>query len=69
MLSRFSLAVSWSLFSIALSQAALLTRVADIPTNVVFDFIIVGGKDDSNGHDDILTAWNLRWYRRQRRCK
>ncbi|KAF8075357.1 aryl-alcohol oxidase precursor [Lyophyllum atratum] len=42
--TRFSLAVSSSLLSATLGQAALLSKVADIPNNIRFDFIVVGGQ-------------------------
>ncbi|KAF8058788.1 aryl-alcohol oxidase [Lyophyllum atratum] len=46
--TRFSVAVSSGLLSATLSQAALLSKVADIPSNVKFDFIIVGGGTSGN---------------------
>ncbi|KAF9456068.1 alcohol oxidase [Collybia nuda] len=46
--NKFARLVSWSLLSIAYTQAALLSNIADIPTNVQFDFIIVGGGTAGN---------------------
>lgn len=40
--------MSSSLLSATLSQAALLSNVADIPNNVKFDFIVVGGGNAGN---------------------
>ncbi|RDB27758.1 Pyranose dehydrogenase 1 [Hypsizygus marmoreus] len=47
-LSRFSLALSSSLLSVTLSQAAIVSQVSDIPNNIKFDFIIIGGGNSGN---------------------
>ncbi|GLB41417.1 hypothetical protein LshimejAT787_1000170 [Lyophyllum shimeji] len=46
--TRFLLAVWSSLLSATFSQAALLSKVADIPSNIKFDFIVVGGGTSGN---------------------
>ncbi|KAG6841012.1 hypothetical protein C0991_002642 [Blastosporella zonata] len=47
-LHRFSLAVSSSFLSVTLSNAALLSQISAIPSNVKFDFIIIGGGTAGN---------------------
>ncbi|KAF8075341.1 aryl-alcohol oxidase precursor [Lyophyllum atratum] len=46
--TRFFLVISCSLLSATLNQAALLSQVSDIPTNIKFDFIVVGGGNSGN---------------------
>ncbi|KAG6916148.1 hypothetical protein DXG01_008299 [Tephrocybe rancida] len=45
---RLTLAASLSLLSATLSDAALLSKVSDIPANVRFDYVIIGGGTAGN---------------------
>ncbi|KAG6844805.1 hypothetical protein H0H87_003631 [Tephrocybe sp. NHM501043] len=45
---QLSLVISWGIVSATLSRAALLSKVSDIPTNIRFDFIVIGGGTAGN---------------------